>query len=335
MTPVICNKKTGRDICSVNNPTSLQKSKPMKISEAPSKSGHRCTVAVPFSLTVAALLILGHGDAPAQDGEALFKQNCTACHTIGGGKLVGPDLQGVTLKRKEGWLLQFVKNSQEFINSGDSEAKALFAEFNSLIMPPQNVSDVEIKAILTFIAGKNATAVADSAVKDSSTASVPVADVTVPKASDATEEDIQKGAELYQGKLAFANGAVACISCHHVNNEKVLPGGNLAKDLTGVHSRLGDAGITGILNAPPFPAMTQSYKDRVLNAEEIRLLNAFLAYAAKEEVNQPQANKGDGILLYGGIAGLVVFLGLIFGIWSNRKKKSVNDAIYKRQVKSI
>ena len=25
------------------------------------------------------------------DGAKIFKQNCTACHTIGGGRLVGPD----------------------------------------------------------------------------------------------------------------------------------------------------------------------------------------------------------------------------------------------------
>ena len=33
------------------------------------------------------------------NGEQLFKTNCTACHTIGGGRLVGPDLIGVTNKR--------------------------------------------------------------------------------------------------------------------------------------------------------------------------------------------------------------------------------------------
>jgi len=31
----------------------------------------------------------------AEDGKAIFEQKCTSCHTIGGGQLVGPDLQGV------------------------------------------------------------------------------------------------------------------------------------------------------------------------------------------------------------------------------------------------
>ena len=38
------------------------------------------------------------------DGAAIFKANCTACHMIGGGRLVGPDLQGITEKRTKDWL---------------------------------------------------------------------------------------------------------------------------------------------------------------------------------------------------------------------------------------
>ena len=32
------------------------------------------------------------------DGEQIFKTNCVSCHTIGGGRLIGPDLEGVTKK---------------------------------------------------------------------------------------------------------------------------------------------------------------------------------------------------------------------------------------------
>ncbi len=46
-------------------------------------------------LTVAFLLngLLCCTSVFAQDqGETLFNQTCVACHTIGGGKLIGPDL---------------------------------------------------------------------------------------------------------------------------------------------------------------------------------------------------------------------------------------------------
>jgi cytochrome c2 len=38
------------------------------------------------------------------DGAQIYKANCTACHMIGGGRLVGPDLQGITEKRTKDWL---------------------------------------------------------------------------------------------------------------------------------------------------------------------------------------------------------------------------------------
>ncbi|HVA99001.1 MAG TPA: cytochrome c, partial [Bacteroidia bacterium] len=37
----------------------------------------------------------------SQDGKELFQNNCKTCHTIGHGKLVGPDLKGVADRRQE------------------------------------------------------------------------------------------------------------------------------------------------------------------------------------------------------------------------------------------
>ncbi len=51
----------------------------------------------------------------ASDGEQIFKSTgCTACHTIGGGKLVGPDLQGVLDRRSEDEIIKFVQNPGDF-----------------------------------------------------------------------------------------------------------------------------------------------------------------------------------------------------------------------------
>jgi cytochrome c2 len=86
----------------------------------------------------------------AQNGEATFKQTCSACHSIGKGKLVGPDLKDVHTRRKEDWIIKFVKGSQAFIKSGDADAKAIFDEFN-MVMPDQNLSDADIKAVIAYI----------------------------------------------------------------------------------------------------------------------------------------------------------------------------------------
>lgn len=84
-------------------------------------------------------------------GEKLFKANCAACHSVGDNKLVGPGLKGINDKRKEEWLIKWIKNSAELIASGDADAKAIFEEFNKVPMPAQAVSDDEIKAILAYI----------------------------------------------------------------------------------------------------------------------------------------------------------------------------------------
>ncbi len=83
--------------------------------------------------------------------EANFAQ-CKACHTIGGGRLVGPDLAGITEKREEAWLIKFIQNSTEVIESGDPIAVKVFEEYNKIPMPPHNLSDEEVKGILKYIA---------------------------------------------------------------------------------------------------------------------------------------------------------------------------------------
>ena len=76
---------------------------------------------------------------------------CAACHTIGKGKLIGPDLKGVTERREEAWLLSFIKSSQTVVKSGDEIAVQLFEEFNKIPMPDNPLSDKQVKGILTYI----------------------------------------------------------------------------------------------------------------------------------------------------------------------------------------
>jgi cytochrome c2 len=45
------------------------------------------------------------------EAAATFNGRCTACHTYGKGIKVGPDLKGVTERRKRDWLLKFIHAS--------------------------------------------------------------------------------------------------------------------------------------------------------------------------------------------------------------------------------
>ena len=76
---------------------------------------------------------------------------CKACHTIGGGKLVGPDLKGVTDRHDEDWIIKFVQNSTKFIQSGDAAARKVFEENNNIPMPPNNLTADQIRGIMLYI----------------------------------------------------------------------------------------------------------------------------------------------------------------------------------------
>jgi mono/diheme cytochrome c family protein len=84
------------------------------------------------------------------DGKKTFETICSACHKLGE-VLIGPDLTGVKTRWKdEKKLIAFVHNSQAVINGGDPYAKALFDKFNHTIMPPQDLSDEQIKNVLAY-----------------------------------------------------------------------------------------------------------------------------------------------------------------------------------------
>lgn len=86
----------------------------------------------------------------AQEAQELFKV-CSACHTIGKGKLVGPDLKGVADRYEEAWLIKFIQNSQEMVKAGDETAVRLFEENNKIPMPPNDYTDEQVKLLLSYI----------------------------------------------------------------------------------------------------------------------------------------------------------------------------------------
>ena len=85
------------------------------------------------------------------DGEQIFKTNCISCHTIGGGRLIGPDLEGVSKKRNVEWLKKWINSSSDFIASGDADAIAIFEEYNKVAMTSFYFEDEDMDALLTYL----------------------------------------------------------------------------------------------------------------------------------------------------------------------------------------
>ena len=278
-------------------------------------------------LVVAGWLIGSLSASAQESGKEIFQKSCAACHSIGGGRLVGPDLAGVNDKRSEDWLLKFTKSSQTLVKSGDKTAMALFEEFNKIPMPDQALSDEQIKKVLAHIketggrpaAGKEAAAPSAQAAKES--------------AAVATPDEIQRGQDLFDGRVRFANGGPSCNACHHVTNDALLGGGLLAAELSLVFSRMGHAGVRAVIENSPFPVMQAAYAGKALAENEILALVGFLQHVDKEHARQMPREWGWR-MFSAGTGGVVVLLGIFSLAGRRRKNRCVNQDIYDRQVKS-
>src|SRR5580765_101187 len=88
-------------------------------------------------------------DPDAVAGKLAFESKCLACHTIGQGKKLGPDLLGVTKRRKDDWLAKWLKSPESMLKT-DADAKAMLKQYNNIPMPNQSLTDAEIKQYIKY-----------------------------------------------------------------------------------------------------------------------------------------------------------------------------------------
>ena len=247
---------------------------------------------------MAALLVLTASTAAAQIPVQYFRQNCTACHTIGGGRITGPDLRNVTSRRDRQWLVRFVQNPQAVIDAGDPYARQLLDEARGVIMPQlPGLSQALAEALLELID-------AESKLDRSQFAGLQLSDRPF------TAVDIQRGHDLFTGEVRLANGGPPCLSCHSVGGVGALGGGKLGPDLTLAYERLqGRKGLGTWLSAPATPTMQTVFKTTPLGAEEIDPLLAFFEDATQRRaVADPVAPLTFFLMGLGGAAfGIVLF----------------------------
>lgn len=199
--------------------------------------------------------------AAAGEGEALFKATCAACHTIGGGALVGPDLQGVTERRPREWLLRWIQSPDRMLAAGDPTAKQLLEQFHNVAMPNLGIDASQAAALLAFIDQGNTAPAAPPAP-------LPAGDPALGKA-------------LFVGEQRFANGGPPCMGCHSIAGLGALGGGALGPDLTPSYNIYGgDAGLAAFLEGVPTPTMKAVWATQPLTPDERADLRAFLKQAS-------------------------------------------------------
>ncbi|MEA3503005.1 MAG: cytochrome D1 domain-containing protein, partial [Actinomycetota bacterium] len=82
----------------------------------------------------------------AAAGQAIFDQQCAACHTIGGGPLVGPDLAGITDAREGKWLHGWIIDPAAFAET-DPDAAEIFTGG----MPALGLSDADADDVIAYL----------------------------------------------------------------------------------------------------------------------------------------------------------------------------------------
>ena len=260
--------------------------------------------AVAFALTALAAPLGAAGVAgqAGEDGKAVYEGLCKGCHTIGGGKLVGPDLQGIADRRDADWVRAFILGPEKVIAAGDPIAKQLLGEYNNVPMPNLGVTEAQIGPLVTFL-GFTGTAPTTTA-----------ATTTTPQPAVAAG-DAERGKELFKGGDRLSAGGPACLSCHTVAGVGALGGGQLGPDLTGSFEKFGgEQGLSSALKTLPFPTMAPIFSRNELTAREQADLIAFLKTAPKLQRSGDAAGK----LIVLSLAGVALLCACAMAIWPRR-----------------
>jgi mono/diheme cytochrome c family protein len=235
----------------------------------------------------------------AEEGRIVFEQYCASCHTMGGGDLAGPDLQGVAEKRDPAWLRRWLQEPDVMLAENDPIATDLLHQYNNIPMPNQNLSATEIDALLAYLGAA---------------ASAPVS--PDQPAREMLVGNPGSGRDLFTGADRMSNGGMACIACHDSGALGVPGGGLLGPDLTNAVTRYGgESGMIAVLGNVPFPSMVPVYQNRPLTPQEQADLAAFMQQSvAKDTPNRGLRHFSLYILAFG---MMDVFLLLLF-MWHRR-----------------
>ena len=270
------------------------------------------------ALAVGVLVLATTAREARAEGDADdFRQNCASCHTIGGGRLVGPDLKDVTKRQKREWLVKFVADPPAMLASGDAYMSKLLAEARNVVMPP--VAGMTVKradALLTLIE-------AESRLEKSRFASSGVSERPFLPA------DVAVGRDLFSGKGSLKAGGSACLSCHHVGEVGGFGGGILGPDLSDAFARLGGRKALGAwLLAPPTPTMKPQFGTRPLDPEaEVLPLLAYLKDVSDRHASPDRTGQRLAFVLVG-VAGAALLLVLMDLAW-RRRFHGVRSALVK------
>jgi protein SCO1/2 len=104
--------------------------------------------------TNATKVLPSFAEAPAVNidvGEYTFRNHCVACHTIGGGDAIGPDLKGVTATRDHAWLQRFIARPDQALAGNDPIARMLLDKYKQVRMPNLSLTGQDAAVLIDYI----------------------------------------------------------------------------------------------------------------------------------------------------------------------------------------
>lgn len=100
------------------------------------------------------------GNTTGLPGQALFIKACASCHTIGGGKRIGPDLQALSARRDRGWIVSYLTAPEQMRARKDPIAMQLSASY-SVRMPTLGLSEADAADVIAYVEALTYAAAAD------------------------------------------------------------------------------------------------------------------------------------------------------------------------------
>ncbi|MCC6154081.1 MAG: hypothetical protein IT367_10010, partial [Candidatus Hydrogenedentes bacterium] len=189
---------------------------------------------------------------PAQEPEKtdpaaqMFMLKCAGCHTIGGGQLSGPDLLPVQTWPRQN-VDPAIQRMEKNVGPLKPEDIALLADFLQAPDAAGRLADERKRIALTELA----------------------------KLEPA---NAKAGEAIFFGHTPLTNRGLSCASCHAVSGR----GGNLASDLTGSFTKMGEVPLGSAIEGVTFPLMKAAYADNAITKQETIHLVKYLESAGKQ-----------------------------------------------------
>lgn len=219
-------------------------------------------------------------EQPAQTTEAaggedkaaqVYVKKCAGCHTIGKGRLTGPDLN-------------------ESIGWAEADLSRAIKAMEKNVGP---MSDEEVKLLVDFLK--------DPGVKTRLKAEEER--LTKMLAASFAPASAAIGEALYTGRIPLQNGGLACAACHSVTGAT----GMLGPDLGGVYQKLGEAPLQSAIEKANFKVMNAAYVNNpVTKQEAIHLTAYFKSIQQRQASAAPVFLYGTA-----GAAACLIVLGLL------------------------